>query len=115
MLMLSILPAAAPFWTFDAVAEGDANPVSCVTSLSSTMSHVMSADVAPFAQVGAANVTSVMAGALPPPAAGAVAVKLATWPSPSNVRAPAAMLTGTAAAGATSAPGTVMSQSQPPA
>ena len=67
MLMLSILPAAAPFWLFDAVADGDAKPVSCTTSLSSTRSHVMAADVAPLAQAGAVNVTSATAGAAPPP------------------------------------------------
>src|SRR6188472_1466946 len=115
MLMLSILPAAAPFWTFDAVADGDAKPVSCTTSLSSTMSHVMLAEVAPLAQAGASNVTSVTAGAVPPPSAGEAGVKSATWPSPSNVNEPAAIDTGTSDDGATSSPGTVMSQSQPPA
>src|SRR5688500_4824479 len=79
------------------------------------MSQVMAADVAPLAQAGAAKVTSRMAGAAPPPAAGPAGVKLDTWPSPLKVSAPAAMLTGTSAEGVTSSPGTVMSQSQPPA
>src|SRR6188508_1938019 len=113
MLMLSILPAAAPFWLFDAVADGDAKPVSCTTSFASTRSHVMSAEAAPFAHTGAVKVTSVTAGATPPPAAGPVGVNVATCPSPSNVRLPAATDTGTRYAGFTPSPGTVMSQSHP--
>jgi hypothetical protein len=74
MLMLSIMPAAAPFWLFDEVADGDAYPVSDTTPFASTMSHEIGLACAPVVQAGVVKLRSATAGAVPPPVAGAVGV-----------------------------------------
>ncbi len=75
MLMLSILPAAEPFWLIDELLDGAVNPVSSGTPLASIRSHEMAFTVAPLVQVvGPASDTS---------AAGAV-----IWPTPLNVTVP---------------------------
>src|SRR5688572_1699252 len=113
MLMLSIMPAAEPFWLLDDVAEGDAKPVSDTAPLASTRSQVIVAACAPLVHAGVLKVKSAIAGAVPPPAASPAGVMDWTWPWASNSTLPAATTNGLAAGGATSDPSAVISKSHP--
>src|SRR5690606_30889109 len=62
-VMLSIIPAADPFWLMADVADAAMNPVNAGSSLSPTMSHVHVLAAAPLLQAGV--VIAMSAGAAP--------------------------------------------------
>src|SRR5215207_1608954 len=98
MLMLSTLPAAAPFCAMDEVAEGDAKPVIVGVALASRISQVHALAPAPLVQVGVLSTTS----------AGAPPLTEASWPVALKVIVPVATWNGVPAVPPVmSAPGTV--------
>ena len=76
--MLSIMPAAEPFWLIDEVADGAAKPVSddvLFASIRSQVRRVGGGAVRPGRR-GEGHVHTASAGSAPPPVAGAVGVTL---------------------------------------
>src|SRR5436190_8359404 len=63
MLMLSIMPAAEPFWLIEEVSDSEAKLVSVDTLLASSTFQLTAALVAPFCHVGMVKLR--LAGAAP--------------------------------------------------
>src|SRR5690349_16005851 len=98
MLMLSTLPAAAPFCAIDEVADGDAKPVIVGVLLASIRSQFHALAAAPFRQVGVLMVTS----------AGAAPLTVVSWPVALNTSEPVPTWNGVPAVPPVmSSPGTV--------